>query len=312
LNTWFVFAGIEPQTEILDRLDRIQKQQQRAERMQRQTTDRLLWQQQENNLALLDCWSLGAGDALSEAEGFRDQLRDYIGGECCQLTGLSKQTGDHLPSDWYLYLRASHLYPLRAGGLKFAMLFGLGPEEMRSPKNGLLLCLGIERAYDRLQAAFLLTKSGELVFRVLDKSLRFECFLTYGLSPNKKRALQLTSNKESYCFASIDGNALQITTKSPPYRRILWAHARCALAHKAKCGWIALAEESLNFAMEKENMLRFRRLSEENPFQLQPVEEAASPNDSPYEEGSPYEEALSAASEAVNESKSPPPNSNSR
>jgi len=130
-------------------------------------------------------------------------------------------------------LVAGHLWPARAAGREIQQL-GLQPSDILCGRNGILMCNGIEKAFDRLQLCFLPDTNGDLVVRILDDKLAMYDFRTYDEdnSPPKKR----TGDKNRQ-FLSIEGRKL--CYKNPPWRRVLWLHAYVAIGHMQKCAWNA-------------------------------------------------------------------------
>lgn len=135
----------------------------------------------------------------------------------------------------------------------------------------MLLCGGIEKAFDRLELCFLPDVNGDLCVHVLDNQLAKYDFISYVGNretrylatkprPNLLEPTKPLFNGELTTFENLDGR--QLNFKTPPFRRILWLHALCAMGHKEKNMWTPC--RPLTFSVESDRA--FRRLSEENPF----------------------------------------------
>jgi len=99
--------------------------------------------------------------------------------------------------------------------------FGIASTEIDSVRNGLILCKGIEEAFDCLRVCFLydFTKQA-LVLHVADP-----CLMDQIIVPSSSRT-----------FRQIDGHELRCPKDKLPYRRLLSWHAYCVLEKFNKLG----------------------------------------------------------------------------
>jgi hypothetical protein len=92
--------------------------------------------------------------------------------------------------------------------------FGIAATEIDSARNGLIMCKGVEEAFDCLRVCFLydFTKQA-LVLHVADAELKN----------------RLVMPSQSLTFGDVDGSMLRCPTGKLPYRRLLSWHAYCVL-----------------------------------------------------------------------------------
>jgi hypothetical protein len=92
--------------------------------------------------------------------------------------------------------------------------FGIKMTEIDSPRNGLILCKGIEEAFDHLRVCFLYDMfNTRLVFHVADPLLMDK----------------LVAPSSSLKFRDVDGRELRCPKNKLPYRRLLSWHAYCVM-----------------------------------------------------------------------------------
>lgn len=216
----------------------------------------------ENILPSLNVWAVGARDARSETNEFRDKVEKYYNTKVCMVSGVPWDS-----------VRCAHIWPNRANSLLLQHL-GLSPGDCANPRNGLLLSYGIESAFDRLQATFLLNKEGHLILRILDEKIADFNHMRYTgsnakaevdakiakgkpLKPNERG-----EEKGDPTFRSIDGYKLNVRSK--PFRRLLWLHAYCARAQMAHNEWVPV--NAMAARVELDYLPVYRQISDENPL----------------------------------------------
>jgi len=166
----------------------------------------------------LDCWT-GSKRTLVEQAGFKNELVDYY------------ERGDgKLNDELYcmvlnrLYprkqVKASHIFKFSTHGVGLDD-FGLKPEDVRSPRNGLLLAEDLENAFDNRDVCF--------IYNPIKKQIQ-----VFVLNPEIKD--RIVSPSTSLTFKDIDGHPLHC--KKMPFRRLLAWHAELALEHALARGWI--------------------------------------------------------------------------
>jgi hypothetical protein len=123
----------------------------------------------------------------------------------------------------------SHIWKYSSHG-KGLEEFGLKEEDLNSPRNGMLMCETIERAFDAKRVCFLVDRinTGNLVLKVLDTAL-----LDPATSP------LVISGYSALKFCDIDGYSLKHPEGSLPFRRILDFHAKLSYKTAISRGWLA-------------------------------------------------------------------------
>ncbi len=208
-------------------------------------------------LSSLNPWAAGAGSARSEAPEFRNRLTKYYKTSACMVSDVKNyRIRSVKKGEARFSVTGAHLWPNRANPNDLAHL-GLAPANARDCRNGLLLSSGIEKAFDALQVTFLLNKEHSFVLRVLDDQIAAYDHVLYS---GAKSYANRSSGAQT--FSAIDGMTLKYGA-NPPYRRILWLHAHCALAQMEKNGWTPVSQLSVT---HEADMNVFRRLSGENPY----------------------------------------------
>jgi len=160
----------------------------------------------------LDVWDHASLRSKEEQDGFKSNL---IGFYDCGDGKDDKQlkcmvTGKVFPRDQVI---ASHLWKRATEGQGLDE-FGLEPDDVDSPRNGLLMLDDIENAFDRKDLCF--------IYHPTKQEIRL--FL---LNPNLKNAV-ITNT--ALTFGDIDGTPLLGSNR--PFRRLLGWHAKCAI-HRA-------------------------------------------------------------------------------
>jgi len=118
-------------------------------------------------------------------------------------------------------VRAAHIWKscTRGDGLE---AFGLDPNDVHSPRNGILLAEPIEQAFDVKSLCFTWDPfKKELIIHVLDPALHTEEILSTGRT-----------------FATIHGQSLKCPSDAIPFRRILSFHARLSFKRALQYRWI--------------------------------------------------------------------------
>ncbi|PRP76631.1 hypothetical protein PROFUN_14916 [Planoprotostelium fungivorum] len=125
----------------------------------------------------------------------RPQEKGYLK---CQMTGEEHYKG---------YVNAAHILPERA--VAFLPVFGLKTDDINSVRNGLLLCRGIERAFDQQQICFIDAGPQGLILMVLDNNIRDD-----EAEPSRKKFSELEfetlSTPGLYSFKSLTSENLRI------------------------------------------------------------------------------------------------------
>ena len=123
-------------------------------------------------------------------------------------------------------VRASHIIKHCTDGNSLS-LFGL-PPDIDHNRNGLLLLVPIEKAFDRKDICFLRTTNPEqLIVKVLNPSL---------MAMKMKDKENKTTYRKTY--GSINNRHLQLPDNKFPYRRLLCMHAKFAYSRALRKGWI--------------------------------------------------------------------------
>lgn len=118
-------------------------------------------------------------------------------------------------------VRAAHIWKHSTKGKGMALYFGLSRDDVKNPRNGLLLLKVIEEAFDRMELCFLYNPLQRVI-------------VTHILRPS------LTKKKvdEELTFADLHGRNLHLPPNVFPFRRILAHHARWAIHKALQHGWI--------------------------------------------------------------------------
>ena len=171
----------------------------------------------------MDIWPSSKRTRIEQSD-FKASLIQYY--QCQHATdgGLVKCMilNEYFPKGLVI---ASHIwkYCTQGEGLEE---FGLKESDINSPRNGILLCQEIEKAFDEKKLCFLIDRisSGNLQIKILDPALASELII---------------SSHSSKTFADICGWHLQHPPENMPYRRILDFHAKCSYRKAISRGWLA-------------------------------------------------------------------------
>ena len=175
--------------------------------------------------ARMDIWTSSARTKI-EGTAFKDSLIAFYG--CAHPTDTDLVKCMVLDAFFPRHLvRASHIWKhcTEGEGLKE---FGLEPRDLSNPRNGILMCNGIEQAFDVKKLCFLINRitSENLFVKVLDPAL-----LDLALSP-------IVCEGSITKICDIDGNQLRCPLENLPFRRILDFHAKCSYEKAINKGWI--------------------------------------------------------------------------
>lgn len=191
----------------------------------------------------LDCWT-PSKRSRDEDRAFKERLITHY--ECAPIGSAGgarassassagedeKKVRCMLVNDYFssAEVRGSHIWKRATHGKGLAM-FGLAERDVHSERNGLLLCVAIEQAFDTKRLCFLYDPlARRTVLRVLDPDL-----LDKQVYPSSQR------------FRDIDGRALVFNRSSStvtnpprcPFRRLLHWHAKLSVDHALSMGWLA-------------------------------------------------------------------------
>lgn len=205
---------------------------------------------------LLNAWLVGPGSARSEAPGFRQIVEDFFDTKKCQLSAQKEWSTTVRKSDESKErgrLVAAHLWPKRGNAALLEQHLGVSTSQLRTGRNGLLLCSGIEKAFDALQLTFVL-EQGQLVCRVLDKKIA-----QASIFEHKAKGDIVKSTRKQDWFETVEGKALHFKTSARPFHRILWLHAICALTQQQLNGWEPLSP--LAVGLQQRALACLRRMS---------------------------------------------------
>jgi hypothetical protein len=170
----------------------------------------------------LNCWLTNCRTQQESTE-FYGRAVTFIGDRIvtarCMVSDAVAPYGD---------LRPPHL--VKHSRSRLMLLYGLDPQEIDNPRNGILMLDSIATAFDHLDVCFLYNAlTQELTLKVLRPEL-----MTKRILPNF--ALELRT------FADIDGSALRHRAGHLPYRRVLSMHAKFAFSRALSHHWIENTE----------------------------------------------------------------------
>jgi hypothetical protein len=178
----------------------------------------------------MDPWSDSKRTRVEQCE-FKESLATYYDRRHSSETKLLKCM---ILNKFFPYheVRASHIWKYSTKGAGLGE-FGLNESDLSSPRNGMLMCISIEEAFDVKRLCFLVNRlhPDQIVVKVLDPSL-----------------IPLPIRKDHpRTFKDIDTKQLQHPEGKMPYRRILDWHAKCAYRSAIARGWIEASETFENF-----------------------------------------------------------------
>ena len=182
----------------------------------------------------MDIWSLSKRTKDEQIQ-FKNSLISYY--QCAHPTNDSlvkcMVLNEFFPRATVI---ASHIWKFCTEG-EGLREFNLEPSDLSSPRNGLLMCESIERAFDEKRLCFLIDRirSTDLYVKVLDRNL---------LDPSKS---QIICDGTKLRFIDIDGRMLQCPSNSIPFRRILDFHAKCSFEKAINKGWLEPNSKFENF-----------------------------------------------------------------
>ena len=185
----------------------------------------------EARLEKLDCWTEGKRTKF-EQTAFKDSLvQHYQRGVPGNTSHLKCMLLDKpLPRD---QVRAAHIWKFCTQGEGLGA-FGLVKTDLSNPRNGMLLCVPIEEAFDIKRVCFIYDPMQQaLILHVLDPDLL------------NKRVDPTGTHPET--FADLHGKPLHFpaganNTFAGPYRRILGFHARVSFERAVRAKWITEAQ----------------------------------------------------------------------
>jgi len=164
----------------------------------------------------------------SEQDSFKDELINYY--NCASPSNSTTIkcmiTGKYFSID---HVTAAHIWMhyTHGVGLEF---FGMKKEDVRSPRNGLLLHSAIEKRFDHKEVCFLWDPFKVAIYiKVLNPEL-----MEKAVVGNVK-------------FRDIDGNRLLLPNGKWPFRRILNWHARKSYSAAIHLGWVPANELMLDY-----------------------------------------------------------------
>lgn len=182
----------------------------------------------------MDIWSMSKR-TREEQKQFKNSLISYYQCAHPNETDLVKcmVLNDYFPRKTVI---ASHIWKFCTEG-EGLREFNLEPSDLNSPRNGLLICESIERAFDEKRLCFLIDRirSTDLYIKVLDRNL---------LDPLNSPKVCDGSTKT---FLDIDGCMLQCPSNSIPFRRILDFHAKCSFEKAINKGWLEPSSSFVDF-----------------------------------------------------------------
>ncbi|GIM08234.1 hypothetical protein Vretimale_12316 [Volvox reticuliferus] len=191
-------------------------------------------------------YTIGKCSGSCQAGDFKEELQDYYDNQPaeeeyrylrCMLLDvalpLAMVTGAHL-----------FKYCWRA---KMNMILELS--NINHPRNGLLLCKGLEHAFDDSRICFLCESNDEgvpkFILELLDLSLENTTLWEYmkGYKLTKYKPHQFQEDDEPNVallrtFGQLKGKALTFTNRKYPYKRCLAFQARQAVRRAREEGWL--------------------------------------------------------------------------
>eukprot|EP01033_Poteriospumella_lacustris_P008821 gene8821-6352_t len=177
----------------------------------------------------LNCWLTNCRTQQESTE-FKHSVIAFFG-RAVTFIGDRMVTARCMVSDAvapYEDLRPPHL--VKHSRSRLMLLYGLDPQEIDNPRNGILMLDSIATAFDHLDVCFLYNAlTQELTLKVLRPEL-----MTKRILPNS--ALELRT------FADIDGSILRHRAGHLPYRRVLSVHAKFAFSRALSHRWIENTE----------------------------------------------------------------------
>lgn len=181
----------------------------------------------------MDVWTPSKRSQHEDA-AFKNSLIDFYrrGHPTDQAVLKCMVLGDYFPKKNVI---ASHIWKRSTHGNGLEE-FGLRLSDVHSPRNGMLLCQGIEQAFDSKKLCFLVDRihSEDIVIKVLDPDLLFG---DSAASPSATSTLVIPEHS-SLSFADINGRVLQHPSGSYPFRRILDFHAKLCYEGAIARGWL--------------------------------------------------------------------------
>ena len=184
----------------------------------------------------LDCWHTN-NRTMTESADFKRSVINYYN-RACTIDGTSGSviTASCMVSNSvfkYGELCPAHL--VKHCKPELMHLYGLSPNDIDNPRNGILLLKEIEIAFDHKDVCFLYHPLRlTLIFQVLCPALL--CKRIHPLSTSELRT-----------FQDIDGAILQCPPSIYPFRRILSMHAKLSYSRAFHCGWIAESAELTDY-----------------------------------------------------------------
>jgi hypothetical protein len=126
------------------------------------------------------------------------------------------------------YVIASHIWKHCTHG-EGLNEFGLHENDLSNPRNGFLVCEGIEHAFDTKRLCFLVDRlqTNNLVLKVLDPLLT-----------NPATSPLVIPGHSHLKFSDIDGYSLQHPVDNIPFRRILDFHAKQSYRKAINRAWL--------------------------------------------------------------------------
>eukprot|EP01041_Mallomonas_annulata_P003710 gene3710-7375_t len=162
----------------------------------------------------MDIWSSSNRTKVEQAD-FKEKLISYYRrGHPTKFSKIKCMVLDvFLPRETVI---ASHIWKFCTKGEGLTE-FRLLPSDLGSPRNGLLLCQSIQKAFDSKKVCFLVDKI---------------CFLDIAIRQEK------VHNDSKLTFENIDGWLLQHPIENIPFRRILDFHAKMSYENAIKKQWL--------------------------------------------------------------------------
>jgi len=119
---------------------------------------------------------------------------------------------------------ASHIWKSCTHGVGLEE-FGLDANDVSNPRNGILMCQDIEKAFDSKQLCFLIDRirSDNIVLKVLNPALL---------------DVQVIPGLSSLTFRDVDGRSLKHPESNLPFRRILNFHSKLSYKNAIARKWI--------------------------------------------------------------------------
>jgi len=140
---------------------------------------------------------------------------------------------------------ASHIWKHCTMGLGLHE-FGLKPEDVHSPRNGLLICSEIERHFDVLRVAFSYDLlADKFTFHVLDATLLSLPIVDSRDKKTKNSLSGYPSLSDIPTFKQLDGKVMQWSESALPFRRLLaWHYALAVTMHRRRPALLPSPSES--------------------------------------------------------------------